>query len=136
MGQAAVILIDTHVVVWLAFEPQRLSKRARGAIDEARRSGKGLAICDITLLELTTLARKGRIGLDISLESFLHEVEARFVVLPLTGKACVRALELPTTYPKDPADRVSGATALVEGLALVTADREIRRSRALKTTIW
>jgi PIN domain nuclease of toxin-antitoxin system len=75
------------------------------------------------------------IRLDISLESFLHEVEARFIVLPISGRACVRALALPATYPKDPADRIIGATAIVEGLSLLTADREIRRSRALRT-IW
>ncbi len=129
------ILADTHVVVWLAFNPGRLSRKARAAIDHARRNGDGLAISDITLLDLATLASKGRIRLDISLESFLREVEARFVVLPISGRACARAMGLPAAYPKDPADRIIGATALVEGLALVTADREIRRSKAL-STIW
>jgi len=129
------ILVDTHVVVWLALDPTHLSKNARAAIDDARGSGDGLAISDITLLELATLSSKGRIRLDISLESFLREVEARFVVLPISGRACVRALGLPATYPKDPADRIIGATAPVEGLSLLTADRGIRRSRALRT-IW
>jgi PIN domain nuclease of toxin-antitoxin system len=130
-----VILVDTHVVVWLAFDQDQISRKARSAIDNARRTGDGLAISDITLLELATLASKGRIQLDISLESFLQEVEARFVVLPISGRACVRAIGLPAAYPKDPADRIIGATALVEGLPLLTADREIHRSKALRT-IW
>ena len=129
------ILVDTHVVVWLAFDQDQISKKARAAIDNARRNGDGLAISDITLLELATLASKGRIQLDISLESFLQEVEARFVVLPIGGRACVLAIGLPAAYPKDPADRIIGATALVEGLSLLTADREIRRSKTLQT-IW
>ena len=129
------ILVDTHVVVWLALDQTQLSKNARAAIDDARRNGNGLAISDITLLELATLSSKGRIRLDISLESFLREVEARFIILPISGRACVRALGLPASYPKDPADRIIGATALVEGLSLLTADRAIRRSRALHT-IW
>ncbi len=129
------ILLDTHVVAWLAFDPSRLSRKAISAIDKARSGGEGLAICDITLMELAALVRKGRIHLDISLESFLREVEARFVVLPITGRACVLALGLPATYPKDPADRIIGATALAEGAPLLTADQNIRRSGAL-ATIW
>ena len=129
------ILVDTHVVVWLAFDQNQLSKKARAAIDDARKKGEGLAISDITLLELATLASKGRIRLDISLESFLQEVEVRFVVLPISGRACARAMGLPTAYPKDPADRIIGATALVEGLSLITADHGIHRSKVVQT-IW
>src|SRR3984893_9091254 len=135
MGRAEVILVGTHVVVWLAFDQDRLSKKARAAIDDARQNGDGLAISDITLLELAALFRKGRIRLEIGLESFLDEVEARFVVLPISGRACARALGLPAAYPKDPADRMTGATALVEGMSLLTADREIRKAQAVRT-IW
>ena len=129
------ILIDTHVVVWLAFDQDQISPKARAAINDARNYGDGLAISDVTLLELSTLVNKGRVRLTISLETFLQEVEARFVVLPISGRACVRAIGLPAAYPKDPADRIIGATALVEGIPLLTADRAIRRSKALRT-IW
>jgi PIN domain nuclease of toxin-antitoxin system len=130
-----VILVDTHVVLWLAFNQALLSRKARAAINHARQSAGGLAICDITFLELATLASKGRIRLDITLESFLNDVETRFVVLPITARACARALSLPTAFPKDPADRIIASTALVEGLSLLTADRHIRRSKVLDT-IW
>jgi len=130
-----VILLDTHVVLWLTTDPAKLSSKGKSAIEDARKNGDGLAISDITLLELATLASKGRIHLGISLESFLQEVEARFVVLPISGRACARAMGLPTSYRKDPADRIIGATALVESLALITADREILHSKVVNT-IW
>ena len=129
------ILLDTHVVLWLTSDPAKLSGNARAAIEVSRRNGDDLAVCDITLLELTTLASKGRILLGLSLESILQEIEARFVVLPISSRACARAMGFPATYPKDPADRIIGATALVEGLSLITADRAIHRSKVVHT-IW
>jgi len=135
MGQSGVILLDTHVVLWVKSDSARLSAKARATIENARKDAEGLAISGITLLELATLAKKGRIRLNISLESMLQEIETQFVVLPISARACARTLELPASYPYDPADRIIGATALVEGLPLLTADREIRRSKAVPT-IW
>jgi PIN domain nuclease of toxin-antitoxin system len=42
---------------------------------------------------------------------------------------------MPTSYPKDPADRIIGATALVGDIPLLTADRAIRNAKAVPT-IW
>jgi PIN domain nuclease of toxin-antitoxin system len=130
-----VILLDTHVVLWLTSDPARLSAKAKATIEKTRNSGDGLAICDITLLELTTLASKGRINLTISLESLLRELEHRFTVLPISSRACARTMQLSANYPKDPADRIIGATAVVEGMSLLTADRGIRKSKVVRT-IW
>jgi PIN domain nuclease of toxin-antitoxin system len=129
------ILVDTHIVVWLALQPAKISKKARAVIAETRQRGQGLAISDMTLFEIAILASTGRIKLNASLETFLAEIEARFIVLPITGRVCVRAMVLPAAYPKDPADRLIGATALVQGIPLVTADRDLQRSKALPT-IW
>ena len=129
------ILLDTHVVVWLAFETVRISRPAQAAIDDARQAERGLAISDFTLFELSCLFRKRRFSLITSPESFLAEVERRFVILPITANVTLQAFALPASYPKDPADRIIGATALVEGLTLVTADAQIRKSRAVPT-IW
>lgn len=129
------ILVDTHVVLWLAFDEIRISKKAKASIDQARQSDTGLAISDFTLLELTMALQKKRFAIDISLESFLHEVEQKFVVLPITRAVCAQTLAFPPDYPKDPADRIIGATALVQGLTLVTADQAIRKSGVVPT-IW
>lgn len=129
------ILLDTHVVVWLAADDSRLSAKARATIEEARRGDRGLAVSDFTLYELSTLFWKKQIGLSTSVESFLSEVEKTFTVLPITGRICVHASGLPPNYPKDPGDRIIGATAIAEGLTLVTADAQIRKSHAV-TTVW
>jgi PIN domain nuclease of toxin-antitoxin system len=129
------ILVDTHVVLWLALEPARISKKARAVIEATRHGDEALAISDMTLLEIAIIESKRRIKLNTSLETFLAEVEARFVVLPMTGQVCARAIGLPGDYPKDPADRVIGSTALVHGFPLITADEAILRSK-LPQTIW
>ncbi|MFZ0419845.1 MAG: type II toxin-antitoxin system VapC family toxin [Candidatus Sulfotelmatobacter sp.] len=129
------ILLDTHVVIWIALNPAKISKNARNAMDKARQGDSGIAISDMTLLELARLSSMGQVRFNTRLEAFLSELERRFVVLPMNSRICVQAFELPASYPKDPADRIIGATALVEGLPLITADQAIRASRAL-TTIW
>ena len=54
------ILLDTHVLVWLSTEPTKLSKQASRAIRRASRSG-GIAISAITLWELAWLASHARV---------------------------------------------------------------------------
>jgi len=61
----------------VAFDAARLSKNAKTTIGEARQSGEGVAISDLTLLELVMLARKKHVPLGHGLGSFLSEVERR-----------------------------------------------------------
>ena len=135
MGRSVLILLDTHVVISLASGNERLSRPAQAAIDEARKGTRGLAVSDFTLFELSLLFRKKQFKLVTSPELFLSEVERLFVLLPITANIALQAFELPASYPEDPADRIIGATALVHDIPLLTADREIRKSRAVPT-IW
>jgi PIN domain nuclease of toxin-antitoxin system len=129
------ILLDTHVVIWLAQDYQRISVAAHSAIREARKNQRGLAISCITLVEAARLASHRRVKLEPDLETFLLDLEQRFIVLPITANIALQAFEFPVAYPKDPVDRVLGATALIEDIPLVTADREIRKSRVVPT-LW
>lgn len=135
MGHAQVILLDTHALVWLVLEPHRLSKNAIFAIRSQRKEGGGLAIAAATLYEMAGLAAKGRIDFRSPPELFFRRIETDFIVQPITGRICAETMRLPESYPKDPMDRMIGATAIVEGLTLVTADETIRNSKAV-ATLW
>jgi PIN domain nuclease of toxin-antitoxin system len=128
------ILLDTHIVVWLALEPDKLSKRAKEAIRAARIQGE-LAIAGITLFELAWLAGKGRVSTTLSVESFVRQCASKMTVLPITPEIAARAVSFPDSYPKDPQDRLIGATALVEGIQLVTRDEQIKKSGMIPV-IW
>ena len=74
------------------------------------------------------IASRGRIRPAVPLTTFLERIEQSYVVLPVTGAIAERSMRFSDAYPKDPADRIIGATALVRSLPLVTADRLIRKS--------
>ena len=130
------ILLDTHVLVWAAVEPKRLSRAANSALRRARASD-GVAIAAISLWELASLFSRRRIESYGTVEASVRQVieAVGVVVKELTPEIAVLATQFPAAYPHDPADRLIGATALAEGVALVTQDAQIRNSTLLKT-IW
>ena len=130
------ILLDTHVVVWAAIERKRLSRSAESALRRAR-SSDGLAIASISLWEMASLFARGRIQTYGTIEAWLRQVLETVVVVvkPITQEIAILAAQFPESYPRDPADRLIGATARAEGLALITQDERIRSSSLLKT-IW
>ena len=128
------ILLDTHVLAWLAGDPNRLSRAASSAIRRANRAG-GVAISSISLWELAWLFTHGRLQMAGTVESVLEKTASRAVILPITQKIAALAAQFPTDYSNDPSDRLIGATALAEGIALVTKDERIRACKLLRT-IW
>ncbi len=130
------ILLDTHVLLWLTMEPKKLSRVATAAIERAVKGG-GLAIASVTLLECAWLLAKGRVRTAGSVSSALGELlEATAAdVLELTPDIAATAVQLPNSVPTDPADRLIVATAIVHGLSLVTRDARIADSETCRT-IW
>jgi PIN domain nuclease of toxin-antitoxin system len=121
------ILLDTQVVVWLAFEPRLLSLAALEAIGAAR-AQDGLAISDKTLWEIAMMVWKGKVDIRGSLLDFLRTTESEFLVLPIDAAVAECSMTFSANFPKDPADRIIAATALVHRLDLVTIDKSIRKS--------
>src|SRR5215470_12963292 len=130
-GHEEVILLDTHVLIWLASQPEKLSKKAREAMRKAGQEG-GVAISAITLWELAWLATHGRLDITGTAEAFVAKITSRTAIRPITVKIAVLADQFPPSYSSDPCDRLIGATALEEGIALVTKDGRIRDCRQVK----
>jgi PIN domain nuclease of toxin-antitoxin system len=133
-GHESVILLDTHVLVWATSEPARLSRRASNAIRRAAQ-GTGVAISAISLWELSWLATHGRLEIAGTVEAYVAEVTSRVAIRPITVKIAVLANQLLSDYPGDPCDRLIGATALSEGMTLVTKDSKIRTCKQV-ATVW
>ena len=128
------ILLDSHVLVWAVADSKRLSKDAAAAIRRARRSD-GLAVSAITTWEIAWMLATQRVlgygTIDASVGRFLEGV----TVLPITEEIACLGAQFSVDYPRDPADRLIGGTALAGSLTLVTRDERIRRSPLLKT-VW
>ena len=128
------ILLDTHVLVWAVGDTKRLSRAAASEIKGARQGG-GLAVPAITLWELGLLVNRGRIQTYGTVESSIRQPLEDVTIRPISYEIAALAVQFPDDYPRDPADRLIGATARAEGLTLITRDENIRRSRLIKT-VW
>jgi PIN domain nuclease of toxin-antitoxin system len=131
-----VILLDTHVLVWLASDPRKLSRTAAAAIRRALRSG-GLNVASITLWELAVLFTTARLRTAGTAHNAIVElVEATSAsVREITPEIAAIAAQLPDAFPRDPADRLIAASALALGCPLVTADARIAASELVRV-IW
>jgi len=129
-----VILLDTHVLLWASDDSKYLTRAAKSSIRRARRSG-GIGISAISVWELALLMAAGRVRLYGNIEASIRTLLQDVTVRPITPEIAALATQFPDDYPRDPADRIIGATARAEGLTLVTRDEKIRRSPLLKT-VW
>jgi PIN domain nuclease of toxin-antitoxin system len=124
-----VILLDTQAAAWMVAVPENLSPKARQAITAARKEdAQGIAIADKTLWELAMMVTRKRIGIATTMQDFLQEMERVCTVIPINAAIAERSMTFSQNFPKDPADRIIGATAIIHGLQLVTSDWAIRIS--------
>lgn len=118
------ILLDTHVVVWLDEANPRLGKGAIERINTAFQAGN-LLVSAISFWEVGMLIRKGRLRLEMDLSRWRKDFMNQGVIeVPVTGEIGITAAGF-EQFHGDPADRLIAATALHNSLTLITADRRL-----------
>lgn len=118
------LLLDTHLLLWAAGQPERLSKAARKLLDDPHNE---LLFSAASLWEIAIKNTLGR-------EDFRADprllrrglLDNGYTELPITSQHAVSIDGLPPLY-KDPFDRLLLAQALVEGITLVTGDEQLAR---------
>ncbi len=130
------IVVDTHVVIWNALQPNRLSANAVTALAAANEED-GIIICDISLWEIAMLMAAGRLRIASPCATFLDHVlkSNAYHLLPISPKVAELSARLFGETHKDPADRIIAATAIVSKVPLVTADAFLRKAKQVRT-IW
>jgi PIN domain nuclease of toxin-antitoxin system len=127
------LLLDTHVVHWWSAEPDRVSRSARSAMKRA----DDLLIAAISWYELAWLADRQRIVLDVPVRSWLEDLGANLRTVGITPAIAGSAASLPSSFPRDPMDRIIYATAIEHGVKLVTKDRAIaEHDKPRSLVVW
>lgn len=113
------LLLDTHVLLWAAGDPRRLSASARRLLNDKRHT---LHFSAASLWEIAIKRSLGRDDFRVE-PSVLRRglLENGYVEVPVDGAHAVAVSVLPLLH-KDPFDRMLLAQANVEGMLLVTAD--------------
>jgi PIN domain nuclease of toxin-antitoxin system len=120
------LLLDTHVWVWLEAGSNDLSAGARRTISTALGAGL-LRVAAISLWELALLASRGRLvlGKPTNLWLDLALADPGPIIEPLNAPVAIESCHLPGTFHRDPADRMIVATARVINAIVMTRDRRI-----------
>ncbi len=127
-GQEAgrLLLLDTHVLIWLMGGEPRLGTAARAAVREAG-AQQALRVSAITPWEVALLASKNRIQLHWDVMDWVQDALSTpgMSLVPLEPEIAVASTRLPFEMHGDPAYRILVATARRLGAALVTADEAL-----------
>ena len=117
-------ILDTHVLLWLIFDSEKLSDTARRVLsnDFARKY-----ICVSSLWEISIKNRIGKLPLPEGTQSILSAVRARgFGIIGLDYLHIEAYNALPLIH-RDPFDGIIIATALIEEMTILTADENIQK---------
>jgi len=120
------LLLDTHILLWAAGQPGKLSRAARRLLNDP---GNRLTFSAASLWEIAIKQSLGRDDFRVDARLLRRGLlDNGYDELAVTSAHAVALDTLPPLH-KDPFDRMLIAQSQVEGIALVTADEQVAQYR-------
>lgn len=118
------LLLDTHVLLWLLSDPDRIEQRARRDIED---TGNTVLLSAVSTWEIATKHALGKLALPEPPEALLARAarELQSTELPITSRHALISASLPKHH-NDPFDRLLVAQAIVDQAVLATGDGKLR----------
>ena len=118
------LLPDTHILLWAAINPERLPRAAAGLIDDPENE---LVFSALSIWEVAIKSALGKKDFDADARLLRHGLlNSGYSEIAITGEHGVAVYGLPPIH-KDPFDRLLIAQAMVEGITLLTVDRQVAK---------
>ena len=118
------ILLDTHVLVWLDQDSPRLGSACRTVLDEAL-AHDDLAVSAISFWEVAMLVARERLAIETDVDAWRRDLLAAGLrEVSVDGRVALLAASVVGLH-RDPADRLIAATAAINGAVLATADHRL-----------
>jgi len=126
-------LLDTHVLLWLANDADRVAQRVRTELADAAER----RVSSASAMEIAMKTRLGKLPGGEGVITGWGRIVRGFLAteLPLTAAHMLHAGAMVWPH-RDPFDRMLVAQATVEGLVLVTQDRRITAYQGIQTLTW
>ena len=126
------LLLDTHVFIWLASEPDKLSGQAKEAILS---QSNQLYVSLVSLWEMQIKSQLGKLALNVPLSTLWHVQKElnQIELIPILAEHIWELESLPHIH-RDPFDRLIISQAIKESFIIVSADTAITQYSV--TTIW
>ncbi|MFN5514960.1 MAG: type II toxin-antitoxin system VapC family toxin [Cyanobacteriota bacterium] len=120
------ILLDTHVWLWLLHNPSYLSPTAQVLITKAEAENK-IVVSTISVWEIALKCGLNKLELPLPINEWLELAQRQpgIVIEPLSPLDAVGSTQLPGDFHKDPADRIIVAMARRYDITLITCDNKI-----------
>ncbi|MEH2415303.1 type II toxin-antitoxin system VapC family toxin [Nostoc sp.] len=114
------LLLDTHVIIWSAGNPEKLSQRVRNLLID---TNNFWVVSMASVWELQIKSQLGKLKLSSSLPNFIETQQQvnNLQLLPIE-LTHIYALEALPSHHRDPFDRILIAQAIVEKMPLLSID--------------